>query len=87
MDTPQGISKAASWTMIGLGCFGAVSLTAISYTDTMKAQSDKTVSYAAEPVLPLNGPAPLNGPKVSPTTTTTYAASFAPQIHTRSHGS
>lgn len=81
MDTPQGIRRIASWTMIGLGSLGAGGLTAVAYTDTMKVQTGDAISLAAEPAFP------MNGPKVSPTTTTTYAASFAPQIHTRSRGS
>ena len=83
MDKSQGgISRAAaSWTLIGVGALGALSLTSFAYTAVMKSQSEDTVAYAAD--LPL----PMNSPKGTAATTTTYAPSFAPQIHTRSRGS
>lgn len=68
--------------MIGLGSLGAAGLTAFAYTDAMKASTPaQAVAFPAEV------PAPMNGPRGSSTTTTSYSASYAPQIHTRSHGS
>lgn len=78
---PAPLRTAAAWAMIGVGTAGAVAATTLAYAEAVTAPSTDTTAYSAETGRP------MDRPLATPTTTTSRAPSYSPDIHTRSHGS
>ena len=76
-------AKATSWTLVGVGAAGVVGASLLAYSDTAEKQYQ---SNADDPPAALPATPPLATWQY-PTTTTSVAPSYSPQIHTRSHGS
>ena len=67
--------------MIGVGTAGAVAATAFAYGEAVKAPSTDASAYSADMGMP------MDRPLATPTTSTSSAPSYSPNIHTRSRGS
>lgn len=78
---PAPCRTTAAWAMIGVGTVGAVAATTFAYAEAVKTPSTDTTAYSADTGMP------MDRPLAPPTTSTSRAPSYSPNIHTRSRGS